>query len=79
MAVGKSTKLQVAVLVQAQHADLGKERERLQVVLTDRQLASIAAEALAPDASVDALLNAVRAPKVLCMLGQTSHMLIVSS
>ena len=48
------------MLAQTQHADLGSERERLQAALAERQSASVAAAAApAPDASVDALLEAV--------------------
>ena len=68
----RSSDVICAVLAQAQHADLGRERERLQAALAERQSASVAAAAPAPDASVEALLEAVRTllPLIVC---QSSH------
>ena len=43
--------------MQAQHSDLGREKERLQAALAERQSASVAADA--PDAFVEGLLEAV--------------------
>jgi len=45
--------------MQAQHSDLGREKERLQAALAERQSASVAADAPASDASVEGLLEAV--------------------
>lgn len=42
------------------------ERERLQAALAQRQAASAAYDTAAPDASVDAILEAVRELQILC-------------
>ena len=52
-------------MAQAQHAELGKERERLQAALTQRHLASTAADVAVPDASAEAILEAVSSPNSL--------------
>ena len=49
-------------MAQAQHAELGKERECLLAALTQRQLASTAADVAVPDASAEAILEAVSSP-----------------
>lgn len=66
-----------AVLAQTQHADLGRERGRLQAALAQRQVASVAtAAATAPDASVDALLESVRALSSPCPLAGIRSMFV---
>jgi hypothetical protein len=52
-------------VAQAQHAELGKERERLQAALTQRHLASTVADVAVPDASAEAILEAVSSPNSL--------------